>query len=153
MSQVAVTFDLGQTLLELDHEMLVRRLAERGKHIDPRVAERETAASWQAYNEAKRQGVEGREAWLTFMRTLLERCGLPGAESRELSDWLWTQQPAHNLWRKPVAGMQELVDALVAADVESCRRLELGGASRRAARRARLERTFPVRGRLGAPWL
>lgn len=113
----AVTFDLGQTLVELDHELLSRRVGERGGRLDPRVAERETPAAWAVYNEAKRRGVEGRDAWLGFMLALLTRSGVPGPAARELSAWLWTEQPKHNLWRKPIPGMLELVDALESAGI------------------------------------
>ncbi len=113
----AVTFDLGQTLVELDHELLARRIAERGGRVEKRVLERETPASWQAYNEAKRSGMEGREAWLGFMVTLLSRSGLPGDQCRELAEWLWTEQPKHNLWRKPIPGMLEIADTLERAGV------------------------------------
>jgi len=113
----AVTFDLGQTLVDLDHDLLARRVAERGARLDPRVAERETPDAWTAYNAAKRSGREGREAWLHFMVTLLSHSGLPDTPSRELAAWLWTEQPKHNLWRKPVPGMLELVDAVEQAGV------------------------------------
>ncbi len=115
--RTAVTFDLGQTLVDLDHELLARRVAERDGRIDPRTVERETAASWRAYNDAKRRGVEGQQAWLGFMHTLLTRSGLADSQARELSAWLWTEQPKHNLWRKPIDGMVALVDALEAANV------------------------------------
>ncbi len=114
---IAVTFDFGQTLAELDHHMLAERIRERGFEIDEGRARTETPGAWSAYGEAKREGLAGRDAWCTFMRTLLERSGLSADESRAQAEWLFDQQPARNLWRKPIAGMFELALALVSADV------------------------------------
>lgn len=129
---IAVTFDFGQTLAELDHEMLARRVSERGARLDAARARVESDAAWQAYGEAKRRGLSGHDAWCTFMSTLLRRAGLspmqrPPAERpsdpadsaliEEVTQWLWTEQPRENLWRKPVAGMFELVADLAAAGI------------------------------------
>lgn len=122
----AITFDFGQTLAELDHEMLCRRVSERGLRLDVERARAETPAAWRAYNEAKRSGLAGGDAWCTLMRTLVTRAGLceaDGATSAstaridELASWLFEQQPGANLWRKPVPGMFELVSSLAAAGV------------------------------------
>lgn len=122
----AVTFDFGQTLVELDHELLARRVAELGVELDVECARAETPAAWSAYNAAKRAGQQGEIAWRAFMRTLLCRAGVtrgqePAGEIADsLSKWLWREQPRKNLWRKPIAGMTELVAELAA------RRLPLG---------------------------
>lgn len=124
----AVTFDFGQTLAELDHEMLVRRVAERGGELDVERVRAHTPAAWRAYGEAKRLGLSGHDAWCTFMRTLLDLSGLRAANTpvdrdatpsvgaeltEQLTEWLWQEQPARNLWRRPVPGMFELVRELV----------------------------------------
>lgn len=115
---IAVTFDFGQTLAELDLEFLAARLAERGARLSPARAQGESAAAWAAYGAAKRQGLVAHDAWCTFMRTLLERSKVdPPERAAELAEWLWTEQPARNLWRKPIAGMFELVRELHAAHV------------------------------------
>lgn len=105
---IAVTFDFGQTLAELDHAFFARRAAERGATVDVALAQKETPGAWIAYGEAKRQGLTGHDAWCTFMRTLLERCGLPAERANELAEWFWSEQPKVNLWRKPIPGMFEL---------------------------------------------
>jgi putative hydrolase of the HAD superfamily len=109
----AVTFDFGQTLAELDHQMLAARCAERDVAVDPARLEAETSAAWDAYGDAKRRGLAGRDAWCTFMVTLLSRAG--AARSGELAEWLFTEQPAKNLWRKPVPGMAELAAEVATA--------------------------------------
>ena len=83
---IAVTFDFGQTLAELDLDLLANRVAERGAGLDASRAQGASAAAWAAYGAAKRQ-------------------------------WLWTEQPSTNLWRRPIAGMFELVRDLCDAKV------------------------------------
>jgi HAD superfamily hydrolase (TIGR01549 family) len=114
---IACTFDFGQTLAELDHELLARRVAERGEHVEPEPLRGHTPGAWVAYGRAKRQGLAGRDAWLAFMRTLLVRSGLGQPAASTLADFLFDQQPQHNLWRKPIAGMFELVSELRQAGV------------------------------------
>lgn len=122
MRRRAVSFDFGQTLAELSEEMLARRVAERGAHVGVSALRQASDAAWQAYAEAKRNGLSGRDAWSTFMRRLLVDAGVKGSRppqhvAVELTEWLWTEQPRHNLWRRLVPGMLELVDELGRAGV------------------------------------
>jgi putative hydrolase of the HAD superfamily len=114
---IAVTFDFGQTLAELDHAFLVRRAGERGFRLDAAVVERETPDAWVAYGDAKRRGLTGHDAWCTFMRTLLQHSGLAAEPANDLAEWFWSEQPKVNLWRKPIAGMFELALDLRARNV------------------------------------
>jgi putative hydrolase of the HAD superfamily len=115
---IAVTFDYGQTLAELDTDYLARRVAERGRSV--RAVELDTAspAAWSAYNRAKEVGEVAERAWSAFMYALLVGAGLPGPEdadaavTTEIVRFLWSEQPANNLWRKPIAGMKELLGGL-----------------------------------------
>jgi FMN hydrolase / 5-amino-6-(5-phospho-D-ribitylamino)uracil phosphatase len=112
----AVTFDFGQTLADLDTAMLSRRLGERGLEVAAERLEAAVPAAWGAYDAAVRAGVSG-HPWKLLMRELLGRAG---AEARGIGgavDWLWEEQPRKNLWRRPVAGMIELVAALGEAGV------------------------------------
>jgi HAD superfamily hydrolase (TIGR01549 family) len=109
----AVSFDFGQTLAELDLAMLCRRALERGETLSLERAKAASADAWAAYNAAKRVGIEHREAWCTFMQALLLSAGVSEpTRAQKLADWLWYEQPSHNLWRKPIAGMFELVGEL-----------------------------------------
>ncbi|MBK7585327.1 MAG: HAD-IA family hydrolase [Myxococcales bacterium] len=110
--KLAITFDFGQTLAELDLEMLARRVAERGARLDAARAGRELTAAWDAYGAAKKAGLVAHAAWCTFMRTLLARSGVEERVAADLAEWLWTEQPSTNLWRRPIAGMFELVQEL-----------------------------------------
>jgi putative hydrolase of the HAD superfamily len=69
--------------------------------------------------EAKRSGAEGMQGWMAFMRRLLEHAVVPGDPRviDDLTNWLWSEQPRKNLWRRPVPGMFELAGDLVAAAV------------------------------------
>jgi putative hydrolase of the HAD superfamily len=51
------------------------------------------------------------------MRHLLASSEAPAARLDELVDWLWAEQPARNLWRRPIAGVVEIVRELHAARV------------------------------------
>jgi HAD superfamily hydrolase (TIGR01549 family) len=115
----AVSFDFGQTLADFDHEFLARRVAERGAELDLPRALADTPAAWLAYGEAKRRGAEGKQGWTAFMKHLLEHAVLPsdGSVIDELVNWLWTEQPKKNLWRRQVPGMFELARDLAAASI------------------------------------
>jgi putative hydrolase of the HAD superfamily len=117
----AVTFDYGQTLCELDMAFLAQRALEWGAVVDATKLETASATAWRAYDDAKRRGDSGYGAWGTFMSTLLREAGVssrnePGRDvTRELVDYLWSEQPRRNLWRRPIPGMAELVQDLAAS--------------------------------------
>ncbi len=117
---VAVTFDAGQTLLQLDVAMLAARLAERSVAVTAAALERAQPAAWVAYD----RGVADPAAapcpsWQVFMRALIAGAApdLPAEVVAEQAAWLFEQQPTRNLWRRRMPGMIELVDELVAAGV------------------------------------
>lgn len=114
-----MTFDFGQTLASLDHELLAKRAEERGVRVSASGAARATPGAWLAYNAAKRAGLAGRDAWRTFMREVL-RGGAPeldDAVADPLTHWLFDQQAISNLWRKPVPGMIQLARELASSGV------------------------------------
>lgn len=123
----AVTFDAGQTLVELDTAFLAARVAERGARVDVARLDESTPEAWGEYAAALAAGQGGERAWKRFMRCLLagaevaphpqareNESGGNGAGSlaEELTDWLWDQQPLQNLWRRPIRGMFELAREL-----------------------------------------
>jgi len=111
---LAVSFDFGQTLCELDSAMLARRLAERGIVALPDRLEAGVTPAWRAYDAAIAAGLGG-HPWKTFMEHLLESAGVTAPALGEAVDWLWSEQPRQNLWRRPIAGMIELCRELRAA--------------------------------------
>lgn len=108
---LAVTFDFGQTLCDLDTDMLSRRLAERGISLPAGRLEASVPEAWTAYDAAIRAGLGG-HPWKILMTRLLAIAGADGAPVADAVDWLWTEQPAKNLWRRPIEGMIELVREL-----------------------------------------
>ncbi|MBK9036866.1 MAG: HAD family hydrolase [Myxococcales bacterium] len=112
-----VSFDAGQTLIELDTAMLAARLAERGVVAHPAALAAAQPAAWQHYERVVRAGGHA-QPWQGFMAQLIATAaGVDGARADALAAWLWTEQPARNLWRRPVPGMRALVRDLRAAGV------------------------------------
>lgn len=107
----AVTFDFGQTLCELDTAMLSRRLAERGLDVAEVHLDAALPTALRAYDAGIRRGLGG-HPWKVLMSELLAHAGAPALHLEATVDWLWTEQPAQNLWRRPIAGMIEIASAL-----------------------------------------
>jgi HAD superfamily hydrolase (TIGR01509 family) len=120
---IAVTFDYGQTIAELDTEYLSRRALEWGARVDRARLDAASPTAWRAYDESKRRGDSGYGAWGTFMKTLVSVAGVvsitdPAEDvTARLVEYLWSEQPRRNLWRRPIAGMEELLADLVAKGV------------------------------------
>lgn len=108
---LAVTFDFGQTLAQLDTALLQRRLLERGVRVDGDRLKMTLPQAWAQYDAVVRDG-SGERSWKAFMSTLLGGAGLTGAQLAQQVDWLFEQQPSFNLWRDPIPGMIELVKRL-----------------------------------------
>lgn len=108
----AVTFDAGQTLIDLDTDLLSARLAERGLAVAPSALSAAAPAAWRTYDRAVESGLGG-HPWRVLMDALLAGAGLAAEPRRgDLVEWLWTEQPRRNLWRREVPGMFALARAL-----------------------------------------
>ena len=110
----AVTFDAGMTLIELDLDFLSARLGERGLAVSAGALRDGVPASWRRYDELVE--LQSGHPWRAMMSTLLEVAGV----DRDLEatvEWLWTEQPRHNLWRKPIPEMIALARELAARGV------------------------------------
>jgi HAD superfamily hydrolase (TIGR01549 family) len=108
-----VTFDAGQTLIDLDLDFLARRLGERGVVVGRAALAAAAPAAWRRYDELV--DPSGGHPWKQLMTSLLEGAGV--AEVAPHVDWLWDEQPRQNLWRGQIPGMVELARALVARGV------------------------------------
>jgi putative hydrolase of the HAD superfamily len=119
----AITFDYGQTLAELDTVFLSKRALEWGALVDAARLDTASPTAWRAYDDAKRAGRSGRDAWTIFMASLLSHAGATSKEQPgrdvidDLVEYLWNEQPRRNLWRRHIAGMKELVEDLAARGV------------------------------------
>jgi FMN phosphatase YigB (HAD superfamily) len=107
-----VTFDAGQTLVDLDLALLARRLEERGVRATPAALAAAAPAAWRRYDELV-DAARG-HPWHALMATLLAGAGIADPE---LVDWLWREQPRVNLWRRPIPDMVALARELAAAGV------------------------------------
>jgi len=115
VAPVVVTFDVGQTLVDLDLDFLATRLGERGIVVDSAALERATPAAWQLYDRLVEEGAQ--HPWHAFVDAVLEEAGVGDREP--LVQWLYEQQAARNLWRRPIADMVELVRDLRAGGVKT----------------------------------
>ncbi|MEO8549213.1 MAG: HAD family hydrolase [Kofleriaceae bacterium] len=118
MSSV-VTFDAGMTLVELDLGFLARRLASRGIVVAPAALRAAAPGAWARYDASvDRGGVHGR-LWHALIEDLAAGAGADPAQLGPVVEWLWTQQPANNLFRAPIADMVALAYRLRAAGVRT----------------------------------
>jgi len=108
---VAVTFDVGQTLTSLDTTMLAIRVRAMGVEIDEGSIAGALDRAWQDYNAAVKSAPAS-GTWKTFMSSLLAHAGARTDALGEVVERLWLEQPQRNLWRRPVPGMIDVVDAL-----------------------------------------
>lgn len=107
-----VTFDAGQTLIDLDLNFLAGRLAERGVMVAPSALGTAAPAAWARY-DALVDPAAG-HPWHQLMATLLEGAGIAADAVPALVDWLWSEQPRANLWRAEIPGMVALARELAA---------------------------------------
>lgn len=108
-----VTFDAGQTLIDLDLGFLARRLAERGVTVGTTALAAAAPEAWRRYDALVDPG--GGHPWRALMATLLRGAGV--ARVDPLVDWLWDEQPRANLWRAQLPGMVALARELAARGV------------------------------------
>jgi putative hydrolase of the HAD superfamily len=71
------------------------------------------AAAWRRYDALTESGAS--HPWKELMQTLLTGAGV--SDPAPLVDWLYEQQATHNLWRKPIPEMVELVRELRSAGI------------------------------------
>ena len=115
MHDLAISFDAGQTLIDLDDAMLARALGAAGAPIDASAVDGAMAVAWLTYDR-----LVGRGAllpWHQLMTALLGELGLAAARIPGLVAQLWDAHLQANFWRRPGEGMIELVDQLRAANV------------------------------------
>ncbi len=117
MSTRIVTFDAGQTLVDLDLDFLATRLLERGIVVDGTSLERAAGPAWLRYDTRIDAGDRGQEVlWRDLIATILHGAGV-GGDVAAVVGWLWTEQQTRNLWRRPIADMVALARELAARDV------------------------------------
>ncbi len=103
-----VTFDVGQTLVDLDLDFLATRLGERGIFVDEEALRAGAPGAWQRYDQLTEEGAQ--HPWQAFMDALLEGAGVGDREPTVA--WLYEQQATKNLWRKPIEPMVQVLREL-----------------------------------------
>jgi putative hydrolase of the HAD superfamily len=107
-----VTFDAGMTLVDLDLDFLARRLAERGIAVAAAALRVAAPAAWRHYDaRVDAGGVHGR-LWHELIGEIIAGAGAPRDAIGPAVEWLWEQQPAHNLFRAPITDMVALAREL-----------------------------------------
>jgi putative hydrolase of the HAD superfamily len=110
-----VTFDAGQTMIDLDLAFLARRLAERGVAVEVPALAAAAPAAWRRYDA--RVDPAGGHPWRELMTALLAGAGVAADRIGALVDWLWHEQPRANLWRAQIPGMVALARELTGRGV------------------------------------
>jgi HAD superfamily hydrolase (TIGR01549 family) len=111
-----VTFDAGQTLIDLDLDFLARRLSERGVTVETSALAAATPAAWRRYDELVDPAAG--HPWRELVGTLLRGAGLDDrADLAQLIEWLWTEQPRANLWRAQIPDMVALARELAGCGI------------------------------------
>jgi HAD superfamily hydrolase (TIGR01549 family) len=110
-----LTFDAGQTVIDLDLAFLARRLAERGVAVEISALAAAAPAAWQRYDTLVDPA--GGHPWRELMTALLAGAGIAADRIGPLVDWLWDEQPRANLWRAEIPGMVALARELTGRGV------------------------------------
>ena len=105
MASSVVTFDVGQTLVDLDLDFLATRLGERGISVAVEALTSAAPAAWHHYDQLTEDGAQ--HPWQAFMDALLEGAGVGNREP--LVGWLYEQQATKNLWRRPIEPMVQVL--------------------------------------------
>lgn len=107
---VVITFDAGQTLIELDLDFLAVRLRDRHVDVSPAALVAAEPAAWRHYDSIT--DTDHGTAWRALIGRLLDGAGVP--DPAQHARWLWHENPRTNLFRRPIEGMVALSRELVA---------------------------------------
>lgn len=115
---MAVTFDVGYTLVELDTDEMASRLGSRGIRVYREYLDDRVSVMRQEYEECLIEGKDHETAWRCSVAGML--CGVIDDDDFRVLvgnygtgpaiDWLWSSQRDSNMWRRPIHGMRELVE-------------------------------------------
>jgi putative hydrolase of the HAD superfamily len=111
-----VTFDVGETLVELDLDFLASRVATVGVHVAASALASALPAAWHHHDALGDVAHEVR--WRGLMTTLFAGAGVPASAVVDAVGWLWVEQARANLWRRPIAGVVAVAGELAAAGVK-----------------------------------
>lgn len=97
--------------MELDLDFLARRLATRGVAVSAAHLVDALPAAWAHHDALVERGIQ--HPWHGLVTRLLEGAGVPDPAPHV--EWLWSEQPRANLWRKPIRSVVAVARELAAA--------------------------------------
>jgi putative hydrolase of the HAD superfamily len=108
----ALVFDLGGTVLSIDHARIASYLQEDGTTVREGWAARSERAGRVRLDGLVRQGAGSREQWRGFFEAFLEAAGAPAERMDSLFERVAEFHRRQHLWNQPVAGVREALTAL-----------------------------------------
>jgi len=108
----ALVFDLGGTVLSIDHPRIASYLQEDGITVGEGWAARSERAGRVRLDGLVREGAGSREQWRGFFEAFLEAAGAPAERMDSLFERVAEFHRRQHLWNRPVAGVREALTAL-----------------------------------------
>jgi putative hydrolase of the HAD superfamily len=108
----ALLFDLGGTVLSIDHARIASYLAEDGIRVSEGWAARSERAGRVRLDRLVREGADGRAQWRGFFEAFLLEAGAPAARMDSLFERVAEFHRRQHLWNRPVPGVREALTAL-----------------------------------------
>ena len=108
----AILFDLGGTVLSIDHPRIERLLRSAG-HVPPAGwAARAERAGRRAVDGHIREGATSREQWEAFFHSFLESAGTPPELLHSVFAEIEDFHRRQHLWNRPINGVPDAIAAL-----------------------------------------
>jgi putative hydrolase of the HAD superfamily len=108
----ALVFDLGGTVLSIDHPRIASYLQEEGAVVAEGWAARSERAGRRRLDRLVRQGASGSAQWRGFFEAFLEAAGAPNDRLESLFRRVEEFHRRQHLWNRPVPGVREAITAL-----------------------------------------
>jgi FMN phosphatase YigB (HAD superfamily) len=107
-----LVFDLGGTVLSIDHPRIASYLQEYGVTLAEGWAARSERAGRVRLDRLVREGATGMAQWRGFFEAFLEAAGAPAERIESLFERVADFHRRHHLWNRPVPGVAEALTAL-----------------------------------------
>ena len=108
----ALLFDLGGTVLSIDHPRIASYLQEEGVSVPEGWAPLAERAGRVRLDRLVRAGASGADQWRGFFEAFLESAGAPPDRIESLFRRVSEFHRRHHLWNRPVPGVREALTAL-----------------------------------------
>lgn len=108
----ALLFDLGGTVLSIDHPRIASYLQEEGVVVAEGWVPRAERAGRVRLDRLVREGASGSAQWRGFFEAFLHEAGAPAERMDTLFERVAEFHHRQHLWNRPVAGAREAITAL-----------------------------------------